>query len=221
MAARFQNLLELVQGIATLAGPWPAVFNLNAWGLDVRQPLDRGAIFSTDMGNIKSYVARQTVDDVNLAYVAGQGEGERRQIAVNYGYGAANQPPVYPDLTPTPQYGWVENMRDRRDTNDWAMLGAAAVEDCRGGIKRPTVTVAALDTATQRYGRDYELGDLVTVRFQGQDIQVLVTALTFSLEAGRPPTITPTLGTDTAVAPINFINRINQSSTRLRQLERR
>jgi len=227
VAGRYQNLLEFLQGIAIQAGEWPLAFSAAPWTFTVAQPADRGAFFSPDLGNVRSFVARYAVDDLNFAYVAGQGEEEERMIATNPGYGAnpgAGVPiaPVYPGLGDSgPYYGLVEGFRDRRDTDDWPTLQGAAVEDCRAGIQRPRVLAAALDTAAQRYGRDYNLGDIVTVRFDGVDTKVLVTALAFNLEPGRPPTVTPTLGTDVAVAPLNLIKRVDGQAARINQLERR
>ena len=233
ISARFQNLLELIQGIAIEAGEWPLAFQVQAWGLNVWQPADRGALFSPEIGNVKSYLGRWSVDDANTAYVAGQGEGRYRQVSITHGYGHAAQligsngsllgptPPVYAELVRPPTFGRVETFRDRRDTDDWPTLAAAGVTDCRQGIRRPQALVAALDTPTQRYGVDYDLGDIVTVRFAGQDLKALVTALTFHLEPGQPPTVAPTLGTETAVAPLSFIRRLNDSNSRINQLERR
>ena len=196
----------------------------------MRQPTDRGAYFSPGLGNVKSFVARNVADDLNFAYVAGQGEEQERMIATMAGYGRtpsgpggglAPYPPVYPDLPIYPWFGLVEGFRDRRDTDDWDTLLGAAVEDCRNGIVRPQILVGAADTAAQRYGRDYDLGDIVTVRFDDQDLKVLVTALTFNLEPGHPPTVTPTLGTEVATAPLKLIQKVNGQAARLNQLERR
>ena len=232
-SGRFQNLLEYLQGIAIETGEWPLGFQIQAWGLRVWAPVDTGALFSPEIGNVKSYLGRYQADEANTTYTAGQGEGAERMVAITHGYGhdapllsttgAVTGPtlPVYADLTRPPLFGRVETFRDRRDTDEWPVLQAAGLEDCRKGIHRPQVLVDALDTATQRYGRDYDLGDIVTVRYAGQDLKALVTALTFSLQPGQPPTVAPTLGTETAVAPLSFIRRLNDSQGRINQLERR
>jgi hypothetical protein len=232
-SARWGNLLEYVQAIAIEAGEWPLGFQVQAWGLRVWEAVDRGAIFAPEIGNIKSYLGRYQADDANTTYTAGQGEGTHRQTVITHGYGhdaplmtSAGVPtgptlPVYAGLVRPPLFGRVETFRDRRDTDDWAVLQAAGLEDCRHGIRRPQIIADALDTATQRYGRDYDLGDIVTVRYAGADIKALVTALTFHLKPGQQPTVAPTLGTETAVAPLSFIRRLDDSAGRINQLERR
>jgi len=230
---RFQNLLELLQGIAIEGGDWPIGFRVEAWGFRVWEPVFRAAVFSPEVGNIKSYLGRYQVDDTNTTYTAGQGEAALRMVAITHGYGhdaplmtntgvpTGPTPPVYPDLLRPPIFGRVETFRDRRDTDSWPTLQGAGVEDCRKGIRRPQVLVDALDTATQRYGRDYDLGDIVNVRYGGVELKAMVTALTFHLKPGQQPTVAPTLGTETAVAPLSFIRRLDDSAGRINQLERR
>ena len=188
---------------------------VEAWGLNVWQPADRGAIFSPDVGNVASYLGRVSVDDLNMVYVAGQGEGEERMFALNPGYGGITTggppiDPVFTGLVQPPVFGRVEAFRDRRDTDRLAHPARRGGNRHRAGIKRPQVLVNALDTPTQRFGVDYELGDIVTVRFAGADIKAMVTAHHLPAGTGPPADRAPTLGTETAVAPLGFIRRLNE-----------
>jgi len=117
-------------------------------------------IFSLDRGNLQapSY-GLDASNEATVALVLGQGQGDDRTVEVLSDSAAAAESP----------WNDSEVVRDARDTDasgDLQARGESLLEEFRA-MERFEFDV--LQTPATIYGRDYRLGDEVTVRYRGAD----------------------------------------------------
>src|SRR4029077_18947862 len=93
--------------------------------------------------------------DTNFVVVAGGGTGAGRLIRESSNAGSIST------------WGRAESFQDRRDTTDVAELDKAAAETLASGVKPTTVVFTPMDSDGQAFGRDWALGDVVTVMAGG------------------------------------------------------
>ena len=67
-------------------------------------------------------------------------------------------------------------------------------QEVLSGIPTPEVQLVALDTPSQQFITDWQLGDQVTVAYDGQSVVDVIRQVVIRLEANTPPLVTPTLG---------------------------
>lgn len=119
----------------------------------VYAPADRSANvrFSQALGNLRSLTYDPDAPTATVAVVAGQGEGTARQIreVVN--------------TSGVTDWWRLETFLDQRQTNVVAELDAAGNEALVSTGEQAKLTTVTVDTPTQRYGHEYQLGDRVTV----------------------------------------------------------
>jgi Siphovirus ReqiPepy6 Gp37-like protein len=201
-SARYQNLLEFVQQIARAAGVGIRVRDLV---FDVFQPTG-SAVFNADLGTLAGWTSILEAPDVNYVYVAGQGEGTARTIR------------EYQDTPAVLAWGRIEAFQDRRDTAVTAELDQAGAETLAAGVHPPVIDLQALDTVSQAFLTDWNVGDLATVIVGDFTRTDVIAEATITLEANAPPNVQPALGGP----PIDLAawRQANATSRRLRQLER-
>lgn len=154
--SRFKPVLEEVQTLA------------NSSDLVVRMQQDDDqqlTVMSTTTGRDLSRVVRMTelndgLGDWSLAedapqltqvLVAGQGEGEARTLKLVTG----NEN----------EWGfWGLQFQDRRDTDEVDELIQAGEETLEEGRAKSTISVEVQETESKRFGRDFWLGDTITVQ---------------------------------------------------------
>ena len=154
--SRFKTVLEELQ---SLANPSDLVVRMQQ---DDSQQL---TVMSTTIGRDLSRAIRMTerndgLGDWSLAedapqltqvLVAGQGEGADRTLKLVPGN--ANEWDF-----------WGLQFQDRRDTDDVADLIQAGEETLEEGRAKSTISVEVQETTTKRFGRDFWLGDTITVQ---------------------------------------------------------
>lgn len=216
-AARFDVLGELLAGIASVDG----------LGFDIRQndgtlvfrvfePIDRS-------GEIRMDVANNTLSKTEYAYgshslsraiVAGQGEGLNRQFL---------------EITSTDSLAaeslWgrrIETFIDQRNTQDENELTQAGVEKLAdGGATLTSVDVVPSNDLTMAYGRDWGLGDKVTVVVDGQEVSSTVTTVSMSIESDGVR-VGATVGEPTGVDyESKMAKRTTSTAQRVNALERK
>ena len=103
----------------------------------------------------------------------------------------------------------------------FAQLDQAAYEALIDGAGVAKLSVTPIDTERVKFGRDYNLGDKVTVSIDGVSFSDVLREirLTDSLEDGA--TISPLVGTDGATETPELYKRVRELETALRQLEAR
>ena len=176
--ARFDKLTDVFSDIGSATGlGWDIVPDLpkRALRFVVREGIDRTtgggrAVLSREMGNVDG--AGWTEDasaEVGTVYAGGSGEDEKRLI-LSVGNTAAGL--------------------DRRE--GWASLnGVSDADMLRLGAERKlsprkdSVTAELMDSGLCRYGRDYDLGDVVTVMADNRRMDARLTAVEETYENGK------------------------------------
>jgi hypothetical protein len=178
-SARFDILGELLSGIASVDG----------LGFDIKQvdgTLEFSVFEPTDRsGQIRMDVSNNTLSKTQYAYgshalsraiVAGQGQGTGRQFI---------------EVTSTDSLAaetlWgrrIETFIDQRNTADENELTQAGVEKLAdGGATLTSVDVVPSSDLTMAYGKDWGLGDRVTVVIDDQEVSATVTTVSMSIDS--------------------------------------
>lgn len=202
MSARYENLLEFLQPAARAAG---VGFRVRDLAFEVYLPSGQ-AVFSTDLGTVAGWEAVLEAPDATYVYVAGGGEGTARLVR-EYSDGAGLQ-----------AWGRLETFRDRRDSTATAELDQTGAEALAEAAHPPGVTIESIDTASQLFLRDWNVGDRATVRVGGATISDVITEATIQLQPNEPPRVTPRLGGAAIDLPV--WRQLALANRRLRQLER-
>jgi len=202
MSGRWQNLLEFVQGAARAAG---IGFRIRDLVFEVFQPSGQ-AIFSIDLGTLAGWSSVSEAPDANYVYVAGGGEGTARLIR------------EYQDAAGIADWGRIETFQDRRDTTATAELDQSGAETLADAAHPTTVDMTALDTSSQMFLRDWNVGDTATVRIGDATLHDIVSAATITLEENAPAIVEPMIGT--AQVTLASWRAIELANRRIRQLER-
>jgi hypothetical protein len=174
---------------------------------EVEAPTDRSGLirYSKAIGNLRAYSFRHQAPTFTVAIVGGDGTGTGRTI-------------VEVENTAALAAGWprIESFVSN-ESNDVTELTNAGLDALAQAAEQGSISVTAIDNADQRFGRDYGLGDVVTVEIDGAGALVApVTAVNIAVRTDgqdQGETISPQIGGDP----------ITDSSTlrKLRDLERR
>jgi hypothetical protein len=201
LSGRWQNLLDFLAQAADAAGLGIRVRDL---AFEVYQPAG-SAVFSVDLGTLAGWESVEDAPDTNYVYVGGSGEGTARVIR-EYA-GASVQ-----------AWGRLESFSDRRDTAAAADMDQTGAEALADGDRPITVDFEALDTLSQSFLRDWNVGDLATVNLAGVTLRDVISAATINLEPNAPATVTPTLGA--GAVTLEQWRQLTLADRRIRQLER-
>lgn len=218
VSARFDNLLTLAGEVAAtdnlgleLVQPGGAVQDryLNVW-----QPVDRSdqVRLSQNAGTLVSATANIAAPTATNVLVAGGGEGTARVLVERSS-----------DALSTTWQRRIEVFRDARDTSDPTVLAERGDETLADAAVTSGINLVPVDTASQRYGHDYGLGDLISVDMPGGSYTDVVSGVEISLTASDALVVTPQIG-DPDLADIKspaIYRRIRELVRRLEQLERR
>lgn len=188
------NLLETLVEISNTSGLGFRVLQSGAnLVFSVTSPTDLSlsAVFSRDRGSLNSYrygLKAPTVTDVS---VAGQGELKDRLIK----HSATNR------LTDTMWGRRIEQFQDRRDADSVSVLIEAGYEAWVEGGSSSMLELNTIDLPNLSYGKDYKLGDLVTVELEsGISISEVIRQVTLTWTPGGLQ-VTPLVGTESYSDP--------------------
>lgn len=177
---------------------------------EVFAPADRTATvrFSRSLGNLRSIRYQPEAPTATVAIVGGDGTGSSRTIVERPSVGAVPAP-----------WGRIEVFVNDSSTSttDLNQSGDAALA---GAGERADLSINAVDTPLQRYGVDYQLGDLVTVElYPGVELADVVRAvhLTATPEAGE--VVQPQVGTDATDSDSALAERVRELQRRVGFLE--
>lgn len=152
---RFHTLLELFQGLALSGGDLGfRVVQVNkTLEFQVYQPSDktRAVFFSPLLGNLLNFKYSVKAPEANYIIIGGGGEGASR-IILQRG-----------DNTSIAKYGRIESFIDQRNTTDIAELQQAIDEELISKGERTSLSITPIDTPSVAFGKDYNLGDKVSV----------------------------------------------------------
>lgn len=165
---------------------------------DVYLPNDKaGNIrFSADLSNLVGFEYTETAPSVTYALVAGQGDLKARARA-----SAISSSPL--DL----RWGRrIESYIDRRDEEDATVLAQAAADAVTEGQGQVSLSCTLTDSQAATYGRDWFLGDRVTVyvglpgQTKAQIVTDVVREIFFDVANTGAETVRPAIGTTDAKA---------------------
>jgi hypothetical protein len=155
---RFHSLLELLQKLATSSPEWGElgfqVVQAND-GLQFRvyHPQDRTktAFFSPLLGNLTSFEYENNDPESNFVIVGGGGEGAERVIKQQG------------DNNSIANYGRMESFVDQRNTSEEEELNQSLDEELINKSEKNSFNFTPIDTPQLAFGRDYGLGDKVSI----------------------------------------------------------
>ena len=152
---RFKPLLEEVQQLAKSGGITFGTEMDDNGTIRFRQyePVDRSRYIrlSEDNDALGEWSMERTRPEVTKVLVAGQGEGDARTLVLMEGN----------------QNDWGVNrlvFQDRRDTDELAELQQAGEDTLLDNAETATISLDLVDTPDMEFGKDYHLGDIVTVQ---------------------------------------------------------
>ncbi len=185
--ARFNNLLEFLQGLALAGGDLG--FRIVQSGSDIEfqvyQPTDKTAtiIFSEELGNLRAYEYSVEAAEANYFIAGGGGEGVARTFQEKG------------DSQSIVDWGRIEQFRDRRDTTDTDELIQTIDEELLSKAEKTNLSTTPINTDAIAFLTDYGLGDKVTVMVDGEAIQDVIREVKITLTRDKGEVVTPTIGT--------------------------
>lgn len=220
ISERFTMLLDALRTVARAGGGLVFDVTDNLGGglvFDVREPVDRttSARFAVDLGNVERLTAQRVSPSITVALVAAQGEKELRELT------------EIADPTADAAWGRREGFLDQRQVDDGATPAERAAEYAKAaadafgsGAEQSSIAAEILDTAAVRWGRDYDLGDRVSVVVPWGTVTELVRAVDVTVTETGVERVASIIGhADTIVAnPLN--KTVRQLLKRISQLER-
>jgi hypothetical protein len=168
---RFQNLLELLQELATLNSlRFKLVQVGSALVFQTELTTDATALvrLNIENGTLESEEVEASPPTVTRVIVAGQGEGTARTLIERTSSEAT-----------AAEASWgrvIEAFKDQRNTDVTAELNQAGDEAIEAGAGIWAIRASASDAQLMRYGQEWQEGDLVTVVLDGAEYPVQVTA---------------------------------------------
>ncbi|MDQ8703305.1 hypothetical protein RCO28_12515 [Streptomyces sp. LHD-70] len=98
----------------------------------------------------------------------------------------------------------------------------AAANALKEGEKSGHFQIYPIDTEQTKFGRDYFVGDIVTVAVDGEEYQDIVKEVNISVEdGGRVTDVTPKIGDQGTGSPLNLYKTVWEMKAKLRKLESR
>lgn len=211
VSARWTTVLEEVQAVAAVAGLVVEVgqFNPGSPNLEarIRVPADLTRVVRfTPRKGLGDYWVELTEPETTTVAVGGGGQGTARTIAgysVNDGWGGRRR----------------EKFLDRRDTALTSELQKTALEHGKETAEKSSAGFTLTETARYRLGRDFLLGDLVSVYADNEeDVELITGPVTSALLEwnGHGRTVDLRVGENVAGA-----SDMSLSLEKTRSLERR
>lgn len=154
--------------------------------------------FSADLGNLTGFDYRVGVPTVTHAISAGQGDLHARMRAL-----VATSDPLA-NMWGRQIWAYI----DRRDTAEVAELQQAAEDALANGGPTVSLAVTLIDSEAATYGRDWDVGDLVTVHvgLPGQrsvaTVSDVVREIKFDVDSSGAEKIRPAIGSYDAKAAV-------------------
>jgi hypothetical protein len=216
-SARFDVLGELLAGIASIDGLGFDIKQVDGTlEFNVFQPVDRS-------GYIRMDVANNTLSKTEYAYGS---HSLSRAIVAGGGTGVDR---AFVEVTSTESLAaedaWnrrIESFIDQRNTTDENELTQAGNEKLAdGGATLTSVDVVPSSDMTMAYGSDWDLGDVVTVVVDDQEVSATVTTVSMSVSSDGVR-VGATVGQPTGVDFQSVTARkTTQTAQRVNALERK
>lgn len=159
------------------------------WGKDRTEDNEEGntpLVFSADTGNIQEFKSLYShLDEINVVTVVGQGVGYSRKRFMVSRPSTLNRSP------------WARRaiVRDQRTAED-DELETKANEILIAGAPKLSMKFQVFQDERTRYGRDWDIGDLVHVTTKGRVADMKIVGVTVTLQKEGPEKITPEFETE-------------------------
>lgn len=189
LADVLSELAEYGPGDYMVLGAGPAAFEFTwrntRWGADRTRGNSAGnapVILSPQYGNVEGIAADyKHLNEVNVVYALGQGKGALQKVRT-----AADSSLLA--LSPWARRAVARSGRNSNDDNELDDQAEAMVNEQRP-IRQ--ISFSVRQTVGTRYGRDWDMGDLVTVEYLGRDYDMKVMGVTVSASSDGAESITP------------------------------
>lgn len=190
-SARFEPLCDSLRAVAVAAGGLG--FRTQQVGSTIEfqvyepEDLTSSARFGRNIGNLRTLEYQVTSPIATVAIVGGQDAGADRVIRER------------PNSTALAE-GWPrrEVWVDRRDIDNTPELDAAGDEELTNNAVAIRLVIGAIDTESQRYPGDYDLGDEVSNRVFDDSVPEIIRAIDIEMTPDGGEVVTPTIGTQEA-----------------------
>lgn len=214
--ARFEQLIAkdgvsgLLQLLATAGGIGIRVVQTSTPALQfqVYIPANKtsSAIFSEGLGNLGDYTYEVDAQDIqNYVVAGGGGSGTSRTFATG-----ANS-------SSETSYGRVEGFLNAGSSTSLAQLTTQITGQLDSAAEKTTFNAVLIETDGLQYGRDFGLGDTVTVYVDGATLQDIVRQVQVDLDPNNGETVTPVIGTPTAGQILAALRKFEKQSQALAQ----
>lgn len=204
--ARFANLLGLVDQLATMGGVIVGVRQVDRTlvaSVAPRQDRSQDVTFSTRFGNVSSadYAAEPLTGTWVIA--GGSGEGTARTFVT----------------TPSPVGRRIEVFNDQRSISDTAELQASADVALVEAAGKTSLTFQPIESDGLRFGRDFQIGDVVSVDIDDVRFSDVVASADTTLNPSGL-TRTLTVGRESTAGALSLVHGIRTLARRVSALER-
>ncbi|RLK22645.1 ReqiPepy6 Gp37-like protein [Micromonospora sp. M71_S20] len=176
---------------------------------EVYQPRDLRAQvrYSRGLGNLRGYEFDPAAPTATVAIVGATGEAANRAFSEFVSPAAAT-------------WGRMVTVVDQRTAEDPAEIVQAGAEALAQGAESARLTADTVDTATQRYGTHYGLGDLVSIELNnGVELADIVRAVNLKATPATGEVVTSTIGTQSASVDPDWVRLLRDLARRLGRLE--
>lgn len=207
VSERWSNLQEVLQSQAQTAGLLYDIRQVDEnLVFSISEPNDytRAVRLTRINGGVKSYKLTRTAPTATEVIVGGTGSGATRKMW--------REPEDGPAETP-----WgvrITKFVDRQSTSKDTELKQAAQSELESGAAESSVVISAGDTASAKFGRDFWLGDKITIDLgRGEDSLISDTVQIVEVEWNEKG-----IETKIQVGPEPDESKLSQSSSKLVEL---
>lgn len=209
--ARFDLLNDLLRQLALAGGDLTfRVFDdgENALVFEVaeRRDLSDTVVFSPELGNVARFEFRVGVPSATRVVVGGAGEGTARDFLV------ADEG--------VERFGVIEQFVDARQASASDELAQATVEALADAGQPAQLLLEPLDTEAVRFGRDYRVGDVVTVEVDGVPVVDAIRQVRVTYDASGV-TVAPSVSAAGEPESLRLLEQLREQRKRVGLLERR
>lgn len=209
---RWEPLCDALRSVALAGGGLG--FRTTQVGDDIQflvydpQDLSGEVRFSWGLGNLRGVEYDLDAPRLTAAIIGGAGEGDAREIRERLNAAAIA--------------AWwrIESFVDRRDSSDDTELDQAGDEALADGAETARLATVTVDTEDQRYGVDFDLGDIVSVEpVPGVEVAEVVRAATLTATPKGGEVVTSLIGSQAASADPLWVRQLRAVDRRLSRLE--
>lgn len=177
-------------------------------------------IFGEEFGNVTSLHVERIAPTASVALVAGGGELDNRSLHefVNGDHNAAwGRREVFIDQRQVGEDDPVSGEPTEEQQIEYEKAGLEALEE---GQEQTAVSAVVIDTDAVKWGRDYQLGDKVSVRTPFGAVSDVVRGVEISVDENGVEEITSTIGTTDVAIDDPMRRSVENILKRLSEIER-